>query len=396
MLHIANVVSDQKFIDNQIAYHDLTKDLCLHDYFIVSWDNPKEYKYLKSTERIEVLSPKDFILRLKTGMYNAVFIHCMKYIPLQYVPKIPRHIKVFWMSWGVDIYCLPADTPMVSIPLYHKETECYLNSVRKRDIVYQKNTVSALLGRWKFNIYKTLHADDMDLQWDCDLYRKAVSRVDYFAGVFPIEYDLIKKNSCFHAKKIIYNYVNPKRFDILSTENAFHGRNILVGNSADDRNNHLDILDFFKTVDWFGRKVYLPMSYGGSCEYIEYVKRKYADILGDSLHVLETFIPLDEYQLLLGTCSVGIFMHERQQGIGNIASIIRNGGKVFLSETSVTYSHYLSRGIRVFSLQKELNQEELDSPLPIEIQRNNQKILASTNTSEYRLKNLYDIYRLLT
>lgn len=394
MLHIANVVSDQKFIDNQIVYHDLTKDLCQHDYFIVTLDKQVEYRYLKSIERIEVISPKDFILRLKREKYDAVFIHCMKYIPLQYVPKIPKQIKVFWMSWGVDIYCLPSDKPMIRLVLYNKKTERYLDSIKK-DIPVQKKSLTYYWNNLKFGIYKFLHENDMDLQWNCNLYRKAVSRVDYFSGVYSSEYDLIKNNSFFHAKQVIYNYIDPQKFDNLCINKIPQGENILIGNSADDRNNHLDILDFIETLKFFGRKIYLPMSYGGSREYIEFVKSEYSKILKNNLCVLESFMPLNEYQLLLDTCSVGIFMHERQEGNGNIMYILRNGGKVFLSETSVAYKYYMSLGIRVFSIQKELNQKELETMLPVEIRQNNQKILESISNREYRMKNLYDIYALL-
>ena len=67
MLHIANIIRDQKFIDGQIAYHELTADLCQHDYFIVSWTKSIEFKYMTKKDRVQVVNPDELINILGTN-----------------------------------------------------------------------------------------------------------------------------------------------------------------------------------------------------------------------------------------------------------------------------------------------------------------------------------------
>lgn len=59
-LHIANIVRDDKFIDNLIKFQDLSNDKCIHEYILVSKNN-KSYKRIKATDRIKIVSPHSLL-----------------------------------------------------------------------------------------------------------------------------------------------------------------------------------------------------------------------------------------------------------------------------------------------------------------------------------------------
>ena len=78
--------------------------------------------------------------------------------------------------------------------------------------------------------------------------------MDYFSGVFPLEYDLLNQKPEFHAQKVAYEYTNPVDWDNDFETIPKIGNNVLIGNSADINNNHLDMLDYLKEVDFSGKK----------------------------------------------------------------------------------------------------------------------------------------------
>ena len=393
MLNIANVIKDEKFFDGQIAYHDITADLCLHEYFILSWSKQQEFKYLKTSVRVQVVTPDRFIRILKTVKYNALFIHGFNCMPLHYMGKIPKDIKVFWFAWGYDIYNTPCGQPFINIRLYHPKTEKVLENIKKSRLdipffVRLKREIK--YGIKNFLQYKKLYHND-----DPAVYKKAVRRVDYFSGVFPLEYDLVKEKPAFHAKRVSYEYTNPADWAPFLSELPHIGENILIGNSADINNNHLDILDYIKDIDFHTRKLIVPLSYGSGREYAGTVAKAYKEALGRNCMLLTSFLKREQYFELLASVGVGIFFHERQQATCNIEELLRHGVKVFLSESSINYKHYKSVGYHIYSVQSDLNQVSISTPLTEAQKWHNAKTWYKTSNREYRLQYLYNIYKLL-
>lgn len=393
MLHIANIIRDQKFIDGQIAYHELTADLCQHDYFIVSWTKNIEFKYMTKKDRVQVVNPDELINILGTNKYDALFIHNFLYMPLHYMWKVPASIKVFWFAWGYDFYNTPKDQPYVSVPLLHQKSKELLRELRASQAriscftKFKRSAKHCVKNLFQYN--KQDHNDNPDV------YKKAVSRVDYFSGVFPLEYDLLNQKPEFHAQKVAYEYTNPVDWDNDFETIPKIGNNVLIGNSADINNNHLDMLDYLKEVDFSGKKIIVPLSYGGSKQYANKIDKAYKELLGKECLTLLEYMSREDYLELLSSVGVGIFFHERQQATCNIEELLRHGVKLFLSETSINYRHYKSVGYHIYSLQHDFNQQALDIPLTEEQKKHNVQLWLRTSNREYRLQYLYDIYDLL-
>ena len=69
--------------------------------------------------------------------------------------------------------------------------------------------------------------------------------------------------------------------------------------------------------------------------------------------------------------------------------------KVFLSDTSHTYKHYSELGMKVLSIQRELTDQVLSSPLAEEELKNNQEILLQYNNIGKEKEKMDALYRLI-
>lgn len=373
MLKIANIISDEKFIDGVIECQDLTSLMAEHEYIIVS-DSIVDFKYIKKyRNKVTHILPKQFLGYLIENEFDAVFLHSFCVLFPSLIVQIPLGIKVFWFSWGYDIYTYPKSHPFVQLNLYGKETR----KILPKTGFHIKSAIKNLLG---------LKALKSNLEY------KALNRIDFYSGVLEYEYDLLKSISVFKAKPVSYQYSNLSILDQKVDNKIFTGNNILIGNSGDCSNNHIDVIKYLQSVNLNNRKIYMPLAYSGMPEYIFKVKCLYEQKFKIKFVPLETFVPYDEYLNIMSSCSVAIFAHERQQAIGNINMALQNGCKVFISETNLVYDFYKKLGITLFSLQTDFSQKELDTPLEEDQILNNKRIIRDRYCKDTYLRNLINCY----
>lgn len=383
---IANIVKDEKFIDGVIGSLSFLDDKWMNDYLLVANIKPDTYKYIKNTDRITYVSSDNIINYLIENQYNAVFLHSLPSFPIELIPQIDKKIKVFWFAWGWDIYQLPKEKPFINVNLIKSETQKELEKL-KPNTPSKKKTLKDYLRPLKQFFF------DSPTNKRIKNYYKAIKRIDYFSGVLEYEYDLMTSVKGFRADRVSFKYVSYKSSSEKKEEQQLHnGKNILIGNSAASTNNHLDVIPYLKTLNLAGRKIILPLSYSNIKEYIEDIEQAYHQNFGDNALVLKDFMPFMDYSKLILSCSIAIFFMERQQAIGNINMALLNGCKVFLSETNPVFSFYKSLGIRLYSVQQDLSQEEIDTPLSQEDIETNRIILFKRYNKEQYIKELNYIY----
>lgn len=126
---------------------------------------------------------------------------------------------------------------------------------------------------------------------------------------------------------------------------------IIVGNSATESNQHREIFDMLTNFDNEKFVVIVPLSYGDD-EYkkqiIDYGYLK----LKDKFVPLTEYMKKDEYLNLLSSCNIGIFNNNRQQGMGNISSLLQLGKKVFVREGTAMWSHYETLGVTLHGINE--------------------------------------------
>lgn len=155
---------------------------------------------------------------------------------------------------------------------------------------------------------------------------------------------------------------------------------IQIGNSADPSNRHEIVLDELMKYKNENIRLLLPLSYGEK-KYAEEIISYAKGIYGKKVEALKEFMPLEQYLRILDSVDVAIFAHKRQQGLGNILTLLSKGKKVYVP-SEVTVFQSLSRlGIKIFdtnniddNIFEKLNEEDIKS--------NKEKVLQISNINK--------------
>lgn len=123
---------------------------------------------------------------------------------------------------------------------------------------------------------------------------------------------------------------------------------LLVGNSATQSNNHIEIFEKLKSLDNQNFEIICPLSYG-SPEYANQIAEIGKDIFGSKFFPLLQILPLADYNRLLSEVDIAIFAHNRQQAMGNIINLLGSGKKVYMKSEITPWRLFSERGIKVFN-----------------------------------------------
>lgn len=325
-----HIVFDDKFIDGAISLFE-SDDRINNTYIIIGEE--RVCKYIKNTNVQYV--PQSHALEY-INQFDIVVLHSLPTLPIEMIHLIDKRIKVIWYAWGYDIYENPYN--LIPLRLFGPETRKATTYER-----FRRRIELSHYRKW-FRIRRYI--------------KSAISRIDYFSGVFPYEIDLIKRyNPEFKAFPLDFYYGSTSFFipEKPSTFIKHKKHNIIIGNSADPAGNHLEVLKLLSSIEISKEsKIIIPLSYGGSTRYVNKVESKANHIAPGQVESLKKYLPLNEYIELISNCRTAVFAHERQQASDNIFLQLLYGARVYLSETSAAYDYLKSIGLRVFSLQNEL------------------------------------------
>ncbi|WP_287797220.1 TDP-N-acetylfucosamine:lipid II N-acetylfucosaminyltransferase [Idiomarina sp.] len=197
-----------------------------------------------------------------------------------------------------------------------------------------------------------------------------IKRLGYLVTYIPGDLALARK--WYNAKgehKECLMYLSNIFEDKFSNKN-YHPRksvgediNIIIGNSADPTNNHIEI--FEKLVPYKSKKIHIiaPLSYGDK-KYAERVISYGRQEFGGKFKPIIDFIPLDDYQQVLKSVDIAVFNHKRQQAMGNTITLLGMGKIVYLRADVTQWTLFKSLGIAVkdiseFDLYPQLNEDDL-------------------------------------
>lgn len=155
------------------------------------------------------------------------------------------------------------------------------------------------------------------------------------------------------------NTVNAENLNnIVSSAGANKSLNILIGNSADPSNNHVEVFEKLLPYRDQDIKLFVPLSYG-SYNHAKYVEEIGIKWFGSSFFPLLEFMPLSDYQKLLGNIDIAIFNHRRQQAMGNTITLLGLGKKVFLRRGLSQWNFLCGLGVTVFDFN-DLNLDKIN------------------------------------
>ncbi len=178
------------------------------------------------------------------------------------------------------------------------------------------------------------------------------------------DYAEIKKHSGVDKLALVAPILSPrdveeKQLYVTKIRKPDDTVNILLGNSAAPENCHIKILKELSHLKTENIKIVCPLSYGGNKNYVRKVIRIAKKLYGDKFYPLLTFLPKEEYFKLFQDIDVAIFNNNRQQGMGNIEEMLRQGKKVYLRVSTPMWNWYKEKGYEIFDI-KDLNKISFD------------------------------------
>lgn len=196
----------------------------------------------------------------------------------------------------------------------------------------------------------------MEKLYEC--FRKLIiGRINYIAGFLEGDFNIIKEN--YFTKAKYYYTIYPLPVDYANLDSHIINEykiekksfKILLGNSADKSNNHIEILQYLKRFENTDFIVYCPLSYAGEKDYKENVIRKGKELLGDKFVPLLNFMEKDQYASFLNSIDIAIMNQDRQQGLGNILPLLYLGKKVYIREEITTFKYFENKLIKVYKVK---------------------------------------------
>lgn len=131
---------------------------------------------------------------------------------------------------------------------------------------------------------------------------------------------------------------------------------ILVGNSADPSNNHMEAFNILSRFKEENIRIYVPLSYGDK-EYSTEIFKAGTQLFGKKFVGLTDFLPPDEYFKILSNIDIGVFNNNRQQALGNIYGLLYLNKKIFIRPDTTMWEDFKEQGLVMNDL---LSIEEID------------------------------------
>ena len=325
------------------------------------------------------VSVEDFVscaLRLQKNT-DIVIAHGLWSFTAMAVNQFPESTPIGWCVFGGEVF---NSRIKMSVEWVSPKTKAFVKQTRQatlanniRDVLRLKPTaVANTLGK---GLKKLRLKRSKPSKVPLAETLQAFSRINVIAATLPQDYKFIKSEFQLSASHVWFSYYNIQQTvgaDLI--ESRISGNDILVGNSSDPTNLHLESFDVIAGYEENFDRIVVPLSYG-SADYGKAVGGRGQDIFGDRLEALFDFMPRDEYNRILLRCRFAILNHRRQQAFGTTVTLLWLGSKVFLNETSTTYQYLKDLGMAVYpvsSFQSEVKKTLTDLEF-----KNNRSILSA-------------------
>ncbi|MCF4009277.1 TDP-N-acetylfucosamine:lipid II N-acetylfucosaminyltransferase [Rheinheimera sp. UJ63] len=308
ILHIA--YNDDKFMPQFIEFVKLHFDFNEHEFLLTGrmvQDKIKRYPNIQLAERSIPGYFKHYGKSIiKMHQAQKVILHGMFDIKLVYIlffmPWLLK--KCYWFIWGGDLY-----------------------EYKLRETNF----------RWKL-------LDDI-------VRRPVIKNIGHLITYIKGDYELAKQWYSAKGKYhecIMYTSNLYREYEIPQKQNSCV--NILVGNSADPSNNHIDAFDKLEALSGKDIKIYVPLSYGNP-DYAKMIIEQGHRRFGEKFEALTEYMPFNKYLEFLGKIDIAIFNHKRQQAMGNTITLLGLGKKVFMRRDVTPWAFFKSNGITVYDIK---------------------------------------------
>lgn len=269
----------------------------------------------------------------------GIIVHCMSLNSAKFVLKAPKEIPVLWSIFGIDLYNF---IPSIRLNIYEPKTKIYL---------YGRSNLTKLILILKA-YYSFIFKSSNKIQ------RRAIERITMYSTVIPTEKEIAKPylpKNCYYSKLTVGHlpFISKKSIDIVN-EKSSNLLQVYIGNSGNESSNHLDLINELMILDSSRFQINIQLSYGGNPNYIKDVEKEYRTKLKNKINVISHWMGKEEYYTMINAQNVFLFNSIRQQGVGAIIMAIWCGAKVFLNDKSPVFKYFISIGLKIFSIQRDL------------------------------------------
>lgn len=200
---------------------------------------------------------------------------------------------------------------------------------------------------------------------DARLVEKYLKRRDALVIPYPLEQtyldNLMKTSECESS-----TFAKPLTF--------------LVGNSAAQSNNHLEMFEQLKHLADENIKVVCTLNYAGKLDYIKQVIKVGSDIFGDKFIAYQDMLTKQEHAKLLSGVDICVFGHDRQQGLFVVYAMFALNKPVFMKSKVSSFSYLTDMGFKL-TCSESLNSFSYESlRASLDNERGNSEILNNTLT----------------
>jgi dTDP-N-acetylfucosamine:lipid II N-acetylfucosaminyltransferase len=336
---VTHLVLDQKFIDNAITVFDSLPDV-ENEFLLVSRNG--QVSSIAQRSRVTVLPSEWARLRfLRSKRPDVVILHSL-FFGAALGALAAGRAPVVWISWGNDLY-KDRSAPFASTypfrhSLFMPETRRWKES--------RKGSLRGNVKGWAVALLRHL------------VRSRAIRKIRFASTCLPYEFPALQKRYP-HLRPFSFDYIDHTAVSLPRC----HGLDVLIGNSASINCNHLDIIRALKSIDLPARRIIVPLSYAGGESYRDTVIKAGTDAFGAKFMPLTRFIGIDEYVDLVQQCGFAIMGFLRQQATKNIQILLYQGAKVFFYRETDIFRHFSDAGYAVYSIEDDLNQAALSSPM---------------------------------
>ena len=315
---------DKKFL---LPFRDLIHEHFSNGkhHFIVYGDfEPGDLPASPDTTVYPNLLKKSFALSLALQQADKIILHGIFSNHLYYLLALHPWClkKCYWVICGGDLYD---------------------HNVMRKDWRWWKN--------WLFRSFAIKHFGHFVtfVKGDYELAQK------WYGADGQYHESIMYPSNVFHAERL-----KPSRHSSI---------NIQIGNSAAPSNNHFESLELLRPFRNQDIVIYAPLSYGNK-KHAEKVIKLGIELFGAKFIPLTEFMPFEQYIEFLRKIDIAIFNHKRQQGMGNLITLLGLGKKIYMRSDLMPVRLFAEIGVKVYDVENI----DLD-PLNDEVKNHNVKII---------------------
>lgn len=295
---------------------------------------------------------------------DLVVLYDLDVLKSQIAIALPKGVKIAWRFFGYELY------KRMKNEILSQRSQAFLpdNQLTPLEDIF-KNLLRPVYHKFKYG-----GSPD-------DLFHRAINRIDYILIICKQEHTYLSQY-WGNLPVCIELSIGTGLFgdEVLKPDMNIKADKIVIGNSRNINNNHLDVIDEIeKATNKEKYRFELLFNYGTEGDYAHAVRKA---VQGKPyFHIIEEFMPKEEFDTFYDDVSALVINGYRQMAMGNIFHALKHGVKIYLNEKNIMMDWLLENGIKVYSISS------LSSDMAIG------NIRLDQQTANTNLECLYDLYK---